>query len=301
MVRERVFEYRLFRYALSAAEYGSFRRAAAALNVEPSSVSKGVRTLEHRMGVTLFERSHAGIRATAAGARFLEEAMLGLDHLERALLRVDAIERVERGELTIAHSVPLDLVGDVFEVFGKKHRDVAVAVVEGTCDASAMLVEQRRADLAFVGKESNSQRTTSLHIGDEQLFAVLPRSHGLASVREISSRDLASETIILGASGLGPLVADHLKHHLEHGNEILDLRLNETGRCDVTTMVARGFGISVAVGQFGHYVPAGVVIRPIAGLSAIPIRAVWAPSNVNPALKELRKVISEQSRMPKRS
>lgn len=84
---------RVFRYALASAEHGSFRRAAAALNVQQSTVSRGVRSLEHRVGVALFERGHAGIRPTVAGDRFLQEATLGLDHLARAMQRVGALQR----------------------------------------------------------------------------------------------------------------------------------------------------------------------------------------------------------------
>jgi len=78
---DRVLDWRLFRYAMTAAEHGSFRRVAAALNVQQSTVSRGIRNIEHRLGATLFERSHSGIRPTQAGDRFLKEASLGFDLL----------------------------------------------------------------------------------------------------------------------------------------------------------------------------------------------------------------------------
>lgn len=88
-------EFRLFQYALTSAEHGSFRRAAAALNLQQSTVSRGVRNLEHRVGVELFERSHAGIRPTPAGDRFLQETTLGFDHLKRAMRQAVASQRAE--------------------------------------------------------------------------------------------------------------------------------------------------------------------------------------------------------------
>ena len=39
-------DFRLFQYAFASAEHGSFRRAAAALNVQQSTVSRSVRSLE---------------------------------------------------------------------------------------------------------------------------------------------------------------------------------------------------------------------------------------------------------------
>ena len=108
---DRILDLRLFRYALTSAEHGSFRRAAAALNVQQSTVSRGVRNLEHRVGAELFERGHAGIRPTPAGDRFLEEAIRGFDHLERAMQRVIAVQRGEHGDLTVGLSVPIVLLG----------------------------------------------------------------------------------------------------------------------------------------------------------------------------------------------
>lgn len=72
-----VIDFRLFRYALVAAEHGSFRRAATTLNVQQSGVSRGVKNLEHRLGTELFVRGPAGVRPTPAGDRFLKEAALG--------------------------------------------------------------------------------------------------------------------------------------------------------------------------------------------------------------------------------
>lgn len=66
-------DFRLFRYAAAAAEHGSFGQAATALNVQQSTVSRGVRSLEHRVGATLFERR----AETATGGARLEYARVG--------------------------------------------------------------------------------------------------------------------------------------------------------------------------------------------------------------------------------
>src|SRR5262249_61153273 len=70
--------------ALLVGEYLSFRRAATVLGVRQSAVSRRVRELEDELGVSLFERHHAGGRVTNAGARFLQEALTALLQLDRA-------------------------------------------------------------------------------------------------------------------------------------------------------------------------------------------------------------------------
>src|SRR2546429_3483296 len=71
--------------ALLVGEYLSFRRAATVLGVRQSAVSRRVRELEDELGVSLFERHHAGVRVTNAGARFLQEARTALVQLDYAV------------------------------------------------------------------------------------------------------------------------------------------------------------------------------------------------------------------------
>ena len=55
------------RYAVSAAEHGSFRRAAEALLLRQSTLSRCIRQLEKSIGMIVFERSSGGVRATHGG------------------------------------------------------------------------------------------------------------------------------------------------------------------------------------------------------------------------------------------
>ncbi len=282
---------RLFHYALVAAQHGSFRRAAAALNLQQSTMSRGVRILEHRVGAALFERSHAGIRPTPAGERFLEEAALGFDHLERATQRIRATQRGEGGEITVAASVPVRLLGEAFERLRRERPGLALEIVEGTCETSAMLVQQRRAEVAFVSNNIlGNAAIQSLHVRNEQMVAVLPKSHGLACAPAVVLDELRVERFILGAGGLGPALAAHLGRQM--GGE-LDQRLLRVGQFDVINMVARGFGATLTVGSPPHVGPDGVAFIPIADCNAIPIHAIWQSSTTNPALKRLVKLVVE--------
>lgn len=287
---DRAIDVRLFRYALASAEHGSFRRAAAALNVQQSTVSKGIRNLEYRVGVPLFERSHAGIRATSAGRRFLEEAGLGFDHLTRAMQRIGALQRGEHGELTIAASTPFGLVGDVLGAFREVQPGVSLEMVEGTCDASLAMVQQRRADIAFITKPPGDSAGLSMRLRDVPLFAVLSIAHRLAGAQTASLEELRSERLMLSAGGMGPELADHLNRRMTKSGGPLDLQLHRVGQCDLVNMVARGFGVTIVVGQLTRTPPDDVVLIPLAGRNAVTIHAVWLESNPNPALNGLLKI-----------
>jgi DNA-binding transcriptional LysR family regulator len=280
-----VLDLRVFRYVLAAAEHGSFRRAATALNVQHPAVSRGVSSLEYRLGAKLFERDHAGIRPTPAGSRFLEEATLGFDYLQRAMQRVGALQRGEHGELTVGLSVPFIALTGLFEQFRKDYGGVSVEIVESTSTASRALVQQRRVDLAFVAKVNGNDMARSLHLCDERLVAVLPKSHPLAGVRSVALEDLGQERFILSASGLGPDIEEHLVRKIARSGVEPKVELHRVGQCDLINMVATGFGVTLIAGPCAA--SDRVVLVPLSGRHIVSLYAVWMEANPNPALKAL--------------
>jgi DNA-binding transcriptional LysR family regulator len=286
-----VFDLRLIRYALESAEHGSFRRAAAALNVQQSTVSRGVRSLEDRVKAKLFERDHSGIRPTPAGDRFLEEASLGFDHLRRALQRAEASQRGEHGELTVGVSVPFSVLGDLFQRFRASHEGVSVEIVETTSGASTALVQQRSVDVAFVSRQLNNGPVHSLYLCEEHMAAVLPKSHRLAGARKVSFEELRRERFILGASGIGPDLQEHLSKRMAKWAVAPRVQLHRAGQCNLINMVALGFGVTIVIGPPPRAATDGVVVVPLAGRSVISVSAVWMESNPNPALKALLNIV----------
>lgn len=288
---DRFFDIRFFRYALASAEHGSFRRAAAALNVDQSTLSRGVRSLEHRVGAELFERSHAGIRPTLAGNRFLEEAGLGFEHLRCALQRVGAFQRGEHGELTVGVSMPFILMGDAFERFRDEYRGVSVEIIEGAASVSWASVQQRTVDVAFVANVRGSGAVQSLHLRDERMIAVLPKAHPLAAARGLDLKVLRHERFILSASGVGPDMERHLKRRMGELGIEPRIQLHRASLCDLLAMVAKGYGITIVVGPLSRAAPDDIVLIPLAGRNVISVSAIWIESNPNPALKGLLDIL----------
>lgn len=294
---EHFLDLRLLRYALVSAEYGSFRRAAAALNVQQSTVSRGVRSLEDRVRAKLFERDHSGIRPTTAGDRFLEEATLGFDHLRRALQRAEALQRGEHGELTVGVSVPFSILADLFERFRAGHGGVSVEIVESTSGASWALIQQRSVDVAFVVGAHGNSSGRSLYLRDERMMVVLPKSHALATARRLSFEELRRELFILGESGVGPDLRSHLAKRMAKWGVEPRVQLHRVGQCNLINMVALGFGVTIVIGAPPHAATDGVVVVPLAGRNVLSLHAVWTESNPNPALKALLDIVRASTQL----
>ena len=85
---------RQLRCFLAATDHGSFRKAATALTINESSVSRQIRDLEDELGASLFLRHSAGVRLTVAGQEFLRSARGALRQIDVGATKVAAVGRV---------------------------------------------------------------------------------------------------------------------------------------------------------------------------------------------------------------
>lgn len=285
-MRDQFVDLRLFRYALKAAECGSFRRAAAALGVQQSSVSKGVDDLERRIGVTLFKRNHAGVQATPAGQRFLEEARLGLDHLRRAVQQDS-----QQQKIVIVTCLPFGVIREVIKRFRRGNPSVLIEVARATSEEGLALVERREADVAFTTQLSEDKALQSLHLADAQLFAVLSVTHPLAHSPEIALGELRTEQFQLSVDGSGPSLASYLREELAQLDQAPAVKLHSVDREDLMEMVACSLGVTVTVGKPGLGGSQDVVRVPIVD-AAMATYAIWRKTDANVPTKRLATLLA---------
>lgn len=78
-------ELRAISIFVRAAELGSLRKAAAALDISPQAASQALALLEQHLDARLFHRTTRAMSLTDEGRQFLEEAQPSLVGLERAM------------------------------------------------------------------------------------------------------------------------------------------------------------------------------------------------------------------------
>jgi DNA-binding transcriptional LysR family regulator len=126
------------RTVIAAAEHRSFRRAAAALNLKQSTLSRRVRQLEAQFGVELFERSSGGVRVTAAGDKVVSAARHVLEQLNRMVSTARSAGRGEAGNIKIGVCTSLS---------GSKLHGVLAEYLQAYPDIEIQVVEQCRSRL----------------------------------------------------------------------------------------------------------------------------------------------------------
>lgn len=101
------FDMRQLRYAIAAADHGSFYKAARALDVEQSTLSRAVLKLERSIGMPIFERSRAGVTMTLAGSAFLRGAKPMVATSDKLVAMMRAAGQGQAGGLVLGHNSPL--------------------------------------------------------------------------------------------------------------------------------------------------------------------------------------------------
>ena len=126
---------RQLRCFLAATDHGSFRKAATALTINESSVSRQIRNLEDELGASLFLRHSAGVRLTVAGQEFLRSARGREFRAERVILAEAAFEK--RVSAVLVFVLVVDAVARAFR--GQCSRSITPHFfgVIGACDVVA--------------------------------------------------------------------------------------------------------------------------------------------------------------------
>lgn len=141
-----------FRYVVAAAERGSFRRAATALDIEESAISRRIRDLEDELGAALFIRHHAGVELTQAGQRFLYRARRALNEVERAVVEAGSFGRGEAGivRIGIFTSLASGFPADLLRAYVGAYPVVRPDLVEGGPGAHIAAIQRLHLDIAFL-------------------------------------------------------------------------------------------------------------------------------------------------------
>lgn len=275
-------------YVIAAADHGSFRRAAAALGVQESAVSRRIRDLEERLGAALFVRSHSGVQLTFAGKQFVDRGRKALAEIGLAKTEVSAIGRVGDGELKIGilSSLGSGFLSVLIQKFAESYASVQMSFVEGDQSEHVAAIRQRQLDIAFVTGTLEWPDCDTEYLWSERVFAALPEHHYLASLDELEWQDLAGEQFIVSEVAPGQEIYNYLVQRLAGLGQSPKILPQSVGRHNLLTLVALGQGLTLASEGITTTQVPSVAYRPIAK-EALPYSMVWSAQNDNPALLRL--------------
>jgi DNA-binding transcriptional LysR family regulator len=284
------FDIRQLRYALAAADHGSFYRAARALDVEQSTLSRNILRLERVIGAKLFSRSRAGITMTIAGTRFIRSARPMVANADRMVATTRAAGQGRAGLLMVGHnsSVSAGNLRATVLAWQSENPDVDFAIVEADRGALLAGLDTGDVDVAILMGEARHDVYRQEPLWSERILVSLPAEHPLASRNTLNWTDLRAECFVLPAADPGPDIRDMLIGRLSMPGTQPDIRINQTSRETVLSLLGAGPRLSIVCeGSTGARYP-NVVYRPLHGEQGPALTVYsgyWRDDNANPPLK----------------
>ena len=279
---------RQLRHFLASADHGSFRKAAIALAINESSVSRQIRDLEDELGASLFIRHSGGVRLTVAGQEFLRSARHALRQIDIGVTKVAAVGRADRGLLKVGifSSLASGFLFDLLRKFGRHHPTVQIDLMDGNPAEHVAAVRKLDLDIAFITGTARWDGCETEHLWCERVFVVLPADHPLATKAELGWPDLTGERFIVSDVAPGQEIHDYLVAHLAGLGHHPDIQCHQVGRDNILSLVGVGWGLTLTseattVGQFP-----GIAFRQLAD-EVLPFSMVWSDQNDNPACRRL--------------
>ncbi len=228
----------------AVAETGSFTRAARALFLTQSGVSKHIRHLEEELGTKLFDRLARRVQLTEPG-RILHGATG-----EMVRLIQDAEARITEadgpaGTLTLAASVTAGtyILPAALAEYRRQHERVDIRVDVLLGDEVVRSVLENVSDLGIVGQPVEDERLVVQPFLPDELVAIVPSGHAWARRRSIDLATLSGEVLLLPRTGSGTRRA--VEEELAR-LRVVPARVMEYGNTDaVIKAVGAGLGVSL--------------------------------------------------------
>jgi DNA-binding transcriptional LysR family regulator len=284
-----VIDLRHMRYTIAAADYRSLRRAAEAMHLKQSTLSRCVRGLEDELQVLLFERSRAGVRPTAAGTAFITSARRVVQEIDGIINVARAAGRGEVGRLRIGFYTSLS-TGNLRATlvdYMPRYPKVEIDILQGSRTELFTAIDNATLDIAIVTGEPNGQHRRSMALWSERVMVALPEDHPLTAQEIVSWTDLKSETFLLARFDLGQDFRDLLMMKLASPGDRPRVVQYEVNGETIKSLVGAGLGVSITCDAYLGVAYAGVAYREARdgnGPWRLGYRAHWAADNLNPAL-----------------
>jgi DNA-binding transcriptional LysR family regulator len=287
------------RYAVAAADHGSFRRAAHALLLRQSTLSRCTRQLEHSIGMTIFERSSGGLRATQAGRDFLRTARSILEQIDSLVNSTYHAGRGEAGRLSVGFQTSLS-TGNLRATlvdYQKRFSQIDVYLKDSSRERLVTALRSGALDIAIVTGDLPLLGSQDMPLWSERILLALLEGHPLADRDVVYWTDLRGETLLLSQYDPGRELEDLLISKLASPEDRPKIARHHVSPGIIKSLVAAGFGLSLVTESDIGTKSSGLTYRELrdgTGPSRVGFSAHWRTDNDNPALANFLKLLGER-------
>lgn len=186
------------KYFCVLANIRHFTKAAKEISISQSALSRAIGKLEQELGAPLFRRGGRDILLTPQGQRFLVHVEKALRELEKGRLEMEEGRDPGHGVISLSfmHSLGIHILPQLLSEFKQLYPDIQFNLNQDNSSVLAQSLLAGRSDVCLCSVMVNMEQLAWLYLYTEELFAVLPADHPLASRKTLELRELEDEPFI---------------------------------------------------------------------------------------------------------
>jgi DNA-binding transcriptional LysR family regulator len=294
-------ELRHLRYFIAVGEEQHYGRAARRLRVAQPALSRQIQDLEEELGFKLFERLPRGVKLSAAGKLFLEDARRILQEVSEAAARAGRVASGRSGTLRVGFTENASwrgVVPESFRRFRELQPDAELQLQPSASLEQLEAIRSGRLDAGFVNFIPKSDpELDQLLVAMQHVELAAPKRHPLTKLKKLRLRDLTDAPFVWFPRWASPAFYDRMMHECYRGGlkspRIVQEGLNEA---TILSLVATGLGVGWVLGTARWRCPETVVILSVVDLNMpLTLALAWRRDNASPLLANF---IADVQRLP---
>ncbi|MGW5647243.1 LysR family transcriptional regulator [Saccharopolyspora sp. NPDC003752] len=255
------------RLVLAVHDAGSFTLAGEQLHLAQSSMSRTVREVERKLGITLFERTTRNLVITPEGSEFCRVARRVVEAFDAGINHFEGFLAGSRGRVRIAAlpSLAAILLPPVASAYRAAHPEVELSIEDGMSDEVLQRVRSGTVDLAVTVVPEPLPDLQVRPIATDRFCCVFPPSHRFSEHRRLDWADLAGQPHI--AFDPTSSIRQHAERAFAAARVRPDVVLESRNITTVAGLVAAGLGVAVMPG----------LVLPLVQFAGLEHRALGDP------------------------
>lgn len=253
------------RYIDAVAKAGSIRKAAEELSITSTALNRRILSVEHDLGVQIFERLPRGVRLNTAGEILVHHIRTQLSDMERVKSQIADLLGVRRGHVAVACSQALlpYFLPEQIARYRSEHPAVSFGVFLRDRAAAEQALTDHSADLALVFEPVKFAEFQTLLTARQPVHAVMAPDHPLAERPTVRLSDCLQYPHALPTTPYG------VRHLLEAAAQRSSVFLQPLVQSDSFEFLRNYVGaerlisFQIPIGLSDALESSGVVSRPI--------------------------------------
>jgi DNA-binding transcriptional LysR family regulator len=278
-------ELRHLRYFLAVGEEQHYGRASRRLRVAQPALSRQIQDLEEEVGFKLFDRLPRGVKLSAAGKIFLDDARRILQEVSEAAARAARVARGQSGTLRIGFAENASwrgVVPDSFRRFREQQPDAELQLQPAASFEQLEAIRSGRLDAGFLNFMPKADpELDQLLVATHHVELTVPKRHPLTKLTKLRLRDLTDAPFVWFPRYPNPAFYDRTMLACYRGGlkspNIVQEGFNEA---TILSLVSTGLGVGWVLGTARWRCPATVAILPVVDLNVpLTLALAWRRDN----------------------